>query len=450
MSLQDTIAQLRDICARALHLATDHHKSGSHYGHTALARIHSILVSYSVLDQLLPLVLSQCETCFRLQRATASKIGATCSTLAHAKLEASSALGQLTSVIDELRTRPSPVQPPADASNTSSLGSTPFPYCGDFLNLEAITELTVRSQSLIHQLDVAYGAYHSTSDGIATQCEALMQQLKADRALMHRTRDELRSTAESVSADVAFLSDTVLSLASIYDNLTAMAVSATSSSLSQFQLQSSATSLLSASAMMSSSASMQPAVAKLSDMKRRIEALAASLKQTAETTKRLREVQFNAAHQVADDVKLHLQVGNERLQEWKNQIVEMTMSEAQAALLDDCASTVTEMRDLEEWYRSYASACEEVPHEILRRRREIARANRLLEQMRTELEKLVRGEEEKRAQFHQFYGQYLPSNFCPSLEESIPALRVDPPRWETALPEVPTADSVHSISSMYR
>jgi hypothetical protein len=100
------------------------------------------------------------------------------------------------------------------------------------------------------------------------------------------------------------------------------------------------------------------------------------------------------------------------------------------------APLFNDLKALASFYQMFAVSYQEMLFEIARRRAELKRQQEIVNKYQRELDSLYQREQRSRENFHQFWGQYLPSSICPALFEPPPRYRIYPENFETSLPNV--------------
>jgi hypothetical protein len=93
-----------------------------------------------------------------------------------------------------------------------------------------------------------------------------------------------------------------------------------------------------------------------------------------------------------------------------------------------------ELTNLTAWYELFATAYEELLVEIERRHSEHKRIEEMVLAYQKELNLWFEVETQKRDNFYDFYGRYLPQSLCPAIMENIPRYEIYPLHFNTALP----------------
>mmetsp|Transcript_52360 Transcript_52360/g.131540 ORF Transcript_52360/g.131540 Transcript_52360/m.131540 type:complete len:491 (-) Transcript_52360:66-1538(-) len=102
----------------------------------------------------------------------------------------------------------------------------------------------------------------------------------------------------------------------------------------------------------------------------------------------------------------------------------------------DARFVFDELLNLVTWYDLFCTAHQEMIFEILRRHKELARQQQLVDSFAAELEAMHRDEAQKRSHFYEFYGRYLPASLCPAIMEPAPHYQIVPRTLITNLPRL--------------
>lgn len=100
----------------------------------------------------------------------------------------------------------------------------------------------------------------------------------------------------------------------------------------------------------------------------------------------------------------------------------------------EAAFLFEELANLTTWYELFGTAYEELLVEVERRHNEHKRMQEIVLAYQKELNVWYQVETQKRENFFEFYGRYLPQSLCPSVMENAPRYEIYPLHFTTALP----------------
>jgi len=95
-----------------------------------------------------------------------------------------------------------------------------------------------------------------------------------------------------------------------------------------------------------------------------------------------------------------------------------------------------ELSSLATWYELFYNSYGELIFEISRRHKEHRRQQEIVEIYQKELNLMHQMESQKREQFQDFYGKYLPPSLCPSISEPSTHYQIYPEKFSTNLPNI--------------
>jgi len=93
-----------------------------------------------------------------------------------------------------------------------------------------------------------------------------------------------------------------------------------------------------------------------------------------------------------------------------------------------------ELSNLVTWYRLFHTAHHELIYEIDRRHKEMRRQQEVVDAYSRELRLMHQTECQKRENFFEFYGRYLPPSLCPHIMEPATRYQIYPDHYSTNLP----------------
>jgi chromosome segregation ATPase len=185
----------------------------------------------------------------------------------------------------------------------------------------------------------------------------------------------------------------------------------------------------------------KPKYADLSSVRKRAEQLPGSLslaysrlQRIQDSTKQIEErcQKYSTTFQRATQVFEQLEKFGLDVQEVVQQIDEHERAFEERR--SEAAFLFEELANLTTWYELFGTAYEELLVEVERRHSEHKRIQEIVHAYQKELGLWYQGETQKRDNFFEFYGRYLPQSLCPAVMETVPRYEIYPLHFNTSLP----------------
>jgi len=106
-----------------------------------------------------------------------------------------------------------------------------------------------------------------------------------------------------------------------------------------------------------------------------------------------------------------------------------------------------ELANLVTWYGLFYTAYHELLYEIDRRHKSMKSQQDIVDAYSRELKLMWQAESQKRLNFFEYHGRYLPPSLCPAITEPAPRFQIFPEHYTTNLPMLSTPLSASVIRS---